>query len=365
MSALTDLFTAMANKIRSKTRELITYTPSEMVSYGIDDVFDAGVASATTPITPSNSSPASMTANTGYKPTANGYAISSYDSVTPSSNPESVSSGDIVKIGGSGVIVDSIPVPPSVTPSNASPAALTSGSAVTPSANGYAIESYSSITPSNSSPATITSGNIYKATANGAAVQFVSTLAPSVVTPDTITSGYVYKATGNGYAIDTYPTDITPSNSSPANISSGIFRTNSSGYAISSYDSKTPSDSTPPTVASGDIVKMGGAGYLYETLQAKVATGTITGKAGNLTINIGFKPSYICVSSIGPNSYKSCNIYIYTRGTSKIYYGDNSTSLIQTSFGDVDRITAVTTDGFRFYYAGSTRTTSVIYFAVE
>ena len=61
-----------------------------------------------TPITPSNSSPAQMTANVAVNPTANGYAIASYDSVTPSSTPTSVSANDVVKIGGSGVIVDSI-----------------------------------------------------------------------------------------------------------------------------------------------------------------------------------------------------------------------------------------------------------------
>ena len=49
MSALTDLFTAMANKIRSKTGGSDTYTPAEMVSDGIDDVYNAGVAAGTTP----------------------------------------------------------------------------------------------------------------------------------------------------------------------------------------------------------------------------------------------------------------------------------------------------------------------------
>lgn len=42
MSALTDLFTSMANKIRNKTGGSDTYTPAEMVSDGIDDVYDAG-----------------------------------------------------------------------------------------------------------------------------------------------------------------------------------------------------------------------------------------------------------------------------------------------------------------------------------
>lgn len=107
MSALTDLFSAMATKIRSKTGTQTTYTPSEMVSDGIDDVFDAGVASVPQPtsITPSNASPVSLTANTAVNPTASGYAIASYTSVTPSdSNPPSISSGDIVKLSASGYL---------------------------------------------------------------------------------------------------------------------------------------------------------------------------------------------------------------------------------------------------------------------
>ena len=135
MSALTDLFTAFANKIRSKTGGSATYTPPQMVN-AIDDVYDAGVAAGTptltgdatasdvmsgktfynnsttkqtgsyvpptiTSITPSNSSPVSMTANNNYKPSANGYAISSYDSVTPSSSGIYFSSG-IKKMASSG-----------------------------------------------------------------------------------------------------------------------------------------------------------------------------------------------------------------------------------------------------------------------
>lgn len=51
MSALTDLFTALANKIRSKTGTATTYTPPQMVSSGIDDVYNAGVAAGTPTLT--------------------------------------------------------------------------------------------------------------------------------------------------------------------------------------------------------------------------------------------------------------------------------------------------------------------------
>ena len=58
-----------------------------------------------TPITPSNSSPVSLTANAPVKPSASGYAIQSYTSKTPSdTTPPSVASGDIVKMGGAGYL---------------------------------------------------------------------------------------------------------------------------------------------------------------------------------------------------------------------------------------------------------------------
>jgi len=296
MSALTDLFTAMANKIRSKTGTATTYTPSEMVSDGIDDVYDAGVAAGgtSTPITPSNSSPASMTSGTKYTPSTNGYAIASYDSVTPSSTPESVASGDIVKIGGSGVIVDSVPpTPTSITPSNSSPVALTADTPVNPTASGYAIASYSSVTPSNdgdvvsggdivkfggsgvvvddiagitpsdSSPVELYTGHYYGMGDDGYAIASYSTATPSNSSPAYVEGGKIYKIGGNltGYVIDHYNT-LVPSNSSPAVISSGDMRkVNANGYAIESYTSVTPSNSSPVALSSGDMSKIGGNGY--------------------------------------------------------------------------------------------------------
>lgn len=122
MSALTDLFTAMANKIRSKTGTQTLYTPAQMVSDGIDDVYDAGYAAGggggvtPTSITPSDSSPVAMTANNAYEPTTNGYAIASN--------------------------------PTTLTPSDASPQSIASGTIYKGSGSGYAIGSYSGITPS-------------------------------------------------------------------------------------------------------------------------------------------------------------------------------------------------------------------------
>lgn len=193
MSALTDLFSSMANKIRSKTGTATTYTPSEMASDGIDDVYDAGVASATTSITPSNASPVSMTANTGYKPTVNGYAISSYNNVTPSdSSPIALTSGEIDKMGG----------------------------------NGYAIQSYSSVNPSNLSPVTLSSGSIYKMSGNGKAVASIASKTPSDSNPPPLSTGFIYTISGIGYLVENIPVNLlAPNKIDQANYSSSGSKT--------------------------------------------------------------------------------------------------------------------------------------------
>ena len=285
-----------------------------------------GGGESSTPITPSNSNPAALTANTSVKPTTNGYAIASYDSVTPSSTPESVASGDIVKIGGSGVIVDAIPTPTSITPSNTTPVALTADAPVTPTTAGYAIESYNTKTPSNATPAYLVSGEIDKMGGTGYAIEsytalsnlqisvsagdmlrangagkvaMLQQLTPSNTSPPSIdyiggyyaapTSGYVISSyssvtpsstptsvsagnmiqiNGSGVIVDAIPTptQLLPSNSSPAAITNGgLYQASASGYAISSYSSKTPSDTSPASVSSGAIIKASSAGYLYKT----------------------------------------------------------------------------------------------------
>lgn len=172
-----------------------------------------GGGESSTPITPSNSSPASMTANTVYKPTANGYAVETVGSATASNtNPPAVGV-DVPIIMSSATgrqsvrIVDSIT---EVTPSNSSPVMLSANSIAQIKDAGVAISSYTGITPSNTSPVSLSSGSIYKPSA--------------------------------------------------------------SGYAISSYSSKTPSDTSPASVSSGAIIKASSAGYLYKTLQTLTET---------------------------------------------------------------------------------------------
>lgn len=146
MSALTSLFTSMANKIRSKVGGSDTYTPTEMVS-AIDDVYDAGVASATTPITPSNSSPASMTSGTGYKPTTNGYAIESYSDISISQGAWTLLyDGEIYKMGNTAVatLASTIKM---LTPSDASPAQIENGGYYNAMNSGYAYKTQVHLLP--------------------------------------------------------------------------------------------------------------------------------------------------------------------------------------------------------------------------
>lgn len=256
MSALTDLFQSMANKIRSKTGTATTYTPPQMVADGIDDVFDAGVASATTPITPSDSSPVAMSANTGYKPTTNGYAIANN--------------------------------PTSITPSNSSPVTISSGTIYKASGNGKAVETVQTITPTYGIEDTVQSGAIIRFGDSGVITKEIPTpseLTPSDSSPATITMNGLYSATGNGYAISSY-NGLVPSDSSPVPLAGRqIYKitngtaTQVQGYAIESNPaSKTPSDTSPAAVTSGSIIKPSSNGYLYKTQQTKSITllGSIT-----------------------------------------------------------------------------------------
>lgn len=279
MSALTDLFTSMANKIRSKTGGSDTYTPTEMVS-AVDDVYDAGYADATTPITPSNSSPASMTSGTGYKPTANGYAISSYREITPSpwQSGTPISSGDIIRFTG----------------------------------DGYAVPEDEEIAPRDVE-------------------------APRL---DGRTHYFVTSRDG-GYAVENQPVVIHPSDSHAVFLERGLNYNimYSDGYAVESQpESKTPSDASPASVTSGSIVRPSAAGYLYATNHSIGACGNpsdVTGNAQTLTINTGL-PSirrffiyYIGNTGNTANCFTTYNADIST--TNYITY--NSTNAYNKAIG--------------------------------
>lgn len=91
--------------------------------------------SPSTPLTPSNSSPATITSGATYTATTGGKAVETITNVTPSSTPTSVSTDDVVHIGGSGVIVDAVK-----TEQTKSTTATTTQQTVTPD-TGYTLSS--------------------------------------------------------------------------------------------------------------------------------------------------------------------------------------------------------------------------------
>lgn len=245
-----------------------------------------------TPITPSNASPVALAADNAVKPTTSGYAIASYDSVTPSSSPESVSSGDIVKIGGSGVIVDAVPpTPTSITPSNASPVALTANTPVTPTANGVAVESVTNITLSDDTSIVALSEN----------------------------------------------TPVSP---------------NSSGYAIKKYYSASPSDTSPASVLQIRFYRPTYSGYLYRSKcgidfsnpdlisQANISSNS------SRSITVTQKPRFICVLEVRNSdstgrSYSAFYDVANNKYTVANYSGDGYTNTKAAS-GMSPYITSVT-----------------------
>jgi len=394
MSALTDLFTAMANRIRFYTEKATRYTPSEMATGGIDDVFEAGREQATTPITPSNASPASMTSGTGYKPTANGYAIQSYyltnpsnyspalvftddmckmmkdghviesyDSVTPSSSPVSVESGDIVKIGGSGVIVDSIPTPTSITPDNSSPVQMTTGNEYSVSRTGYAIQSYDSITPS-STPESVSSGDIVKIGGSGVIVDAIPTptsITPSNASPVALTADTPVNPTTGGYAIESY-TAIEPSTSPPVLSAGNFYKPINNGYLISNYSAVTPS--ADGTYFVSGFRKMSSSGYAYSQKPSitKIGSGSYSGTS-EITVNLGFKPKYLAIFG-ADTSTRLMNIYDEDVSTTQFLRAYGSAYATWVNIGTTPYcIKSITNTGFSVSGFGSV-TAGFRYFAI-
>ena len=103
--------------------------------------------------------------------------------------------------------------------------------------------------------------------------------------PTYFNAGEHLTPTANGFAITSY-TGLTPSNNSPVRINSDeIYVARINGYAIQTYTDETPSDSTPPAISSGSIIKATANGYLYATQQSggNVATGSVSNSTSATT----------------------------------------------------------------------------------
>ena len=269
-------------------------------------------------LSPSDSSPASISAGTYYEATGNGYAVEDVHELTPTGAPEYVPSGNIEKFNGNGYVVDDIDL---VTPKNDNPPKIDSHTSCynKESYDGYLVRGpVSIITPSNSSPDAISNGGVYAADGAGYAIESYRSITPSS-TQVTVSNGDVVKFGGNGVVVDAPLFDIiTPSNSTPPQLTAnGAYSVTSAGYAIASYSSKTPSDSNPPSVSSGEIVKTGGAGYLCENPGFPYTkSGTIpdfTSINQEQSVDTGLTSvKYIYVEGTTPNGATLANVWVDT-----------------------------------------------------
>lgn len=266
MSALTDLFTAMANKIRSKTGGSDTYTPPEMVSDGIDDVYDAGVAAGTTPTqtksVTAGTSQVTVTPDTGYA--LSSVTVDPTPSETKTESPNVSTNKEVTPT--SGKLLSKVTITPQTHTGTYTPAANTAQNDMGAYHDKRYVDTSGMIVPSGNK----------SITANGTGIDVSGYATANVNVPNPTLSGNATAADvksgktfyGSNYTKQTGSyvaptiTSITPSNTSPVSMSSGSnYSPTASGYAISSYDNVTPT--ADGTYFSTGMKKMSAAGYAY------------------------------------------------------------------------------------------------------
>ena len=335
-------------------------------------------------VTPSNTIPPHLYANVPANPTSNGYAIESYDSVTPSSTAVSIASGDMIKVNGSGVIVDSVPTPQSITPSNSTPATMVSGGLYSSTANGKAVASITEVTPSSTNPPFVSTSEVYKVNNYG----YVYDHAPYAITPSNIIPYMLLQdipmqPTEVGYAIESY-TYVTPSDSSPTAMNGNntyivdpnVGTSGTFGYIIQHQPtSKTPSDSSPAAVTANSIIKPTAAGYLYSSSGlGKCKAGTATLSTSNTTtVTLGFTPKYISVLVYKDSTHYNQSVYDeHVSSSQTVRSAKNGSTVASTtislpttsSSATPAKILSISNTGFVIDVATTVAGTSAYYFAI-
>lgn len=178
------------------------------------------------------------------------------------------------------------------------------------------------ITPSNSSPASMTSGETYTPTTNGVAVESVTDITPSNTSPPALSAGNIYKPGSSGYAIGSY-SNISPS-SSGTYFSSGMKKMSSSGYAYSSkqttgivsegcyllFSTSTPVSETQYTIGSSFRVNSPSGAIKGAIINCKGSSATSIkgGDASNTCYIVGIKNNKVTsIITVTNNSVSLAN----------------------------------------------------------
>lgn len=332
-----------------------TYYASADGYDGYSDVTVNVSGGSATPITPSNANPVALTSGVAVQPTANGYAIQSFDSVTPSSTPASVASGDIVKIGGSGVIVDSVPSPTSVTPSDSTPPQLSQGNIYEPTANGYLYESNQSPTETvlwtNNSPTSQFASQTITLSDDYSNYDYIEVYFRCSTSDDTEYREIIPKATLDKSS--SLATFTIGNNANTATRARGIYADTTSSLNITSAYPLSGSSSANSYVIPTKIV---GISVALPPSVGNVKVGTFTNADGvTTTVTCGFKPKKIFIYGYeGANSYYSG---YYDEDVNSTYYvlgyrtSSSSTSAQKYTIGGGTKgtIDSITNTGFTWY----------------
>lgn len=201
MSALTNLFTSLANKIRSKVGGSQTYTPPQMVN-AIDDVYNAGVAAGATP---TQTKTVTAGTSTEYVYPDSGYALSRVTVYPTSTQSKSTTAGTSSKTvyPDSGYHLSSVTVSPTPTDSAVTVIPSSSSQTISPS-SGHHLSSVTvdaipstyqeceSVTPSDIDPPSLLANSGYVPTSRGWLMSKSYSIKAGTATLDTATAITVY-----------------------------------------------------------------------------------------------------------------------------------------------------------------------------